>query len=327
VRLMVRARTGLSFPLPASYGARIKAVPGVVACTPMNWFGAYYVDPANQFANFGIGQDTVFDVINDVSIPPDQLAAFKRERTAAVAGKMIADKYHWKVGDRITLLGSPMGFNPELTLRGIYSGRLDDMFFFHWDYLNESVGRPDYAGLYWIRVDRPESVPRVAEQIDRMFHDNPVETKTETEGAFLLGFISMLGNVRGMILLIGGAVTFAILLIVANTMAMSIRERIPEAAVMRSLGFRDGHILGLLVGESLLLTLTGGVVGIGAAKILSDILALSKIGPMVWADMRMGTEILVFGLGVALLMGLFAAGWPAYRASRGNIAQALRYVG
>jgi putative ABC transport system permease protein len=193
--------------------------------------------------------------------------------------------------------------------------------------MNEALGRPDYVGLYEVRVDRPETAARVAQDIDRMFRNTDAETKTESLNAFLLNFISMLGNVRGIILMIGSAVIFTILLVVANTMAMSIRERTAEAAVMRSLGFRAVHILGLFVGESLVLTLGGALVGVGSAKLLYDRLALSKFTQFIFADIHMRAETFILCFSVAVLIALVAAGLPAYRAARLNIAEALRHTG
>lgn len=325
--MMVRRAAGIVFSLPARYQDRIKAVPGVVAVSKLSWFGGYWRDPANQFSNFAVDAETVFDVQTGGVIPPDQLAAFKRERIAAVAGKRLVDRFHWKIGDRITLLGSPYGVTPELVLRGIFTGGPDDHFYFHWDYLNEAMGRLNIVGMYWIRVDPVEAAPRVAQTIDQMFRNTDAETKTESLSAFLLGFVSMLGNVRGIILLIGSAVTFAILLIVANTMAMSVRERFAEAAIMRTVGFRKSHILGIFVGESLVLTFAGAVVGVGGAKILFDGLALRQISQFVPADMRMRPETLLFFAALSLGMALAAVGWPAYRAARLQIAEALRHTG
>jgi putative ABC transport system permease protein len=326
--LMVRRAAGIVFPLPTSYEGKIRAVPGVVACARFNWFGGYWVDPANFFANFAVEADTIFDVLRGhATIAPEQLEAFKRDRAAAVAGRQLIEKYRWKIGDRITLLGSPYGITPELTLRGVFTGGPDDQFFFHWDYMNEALGRPDYVGLYEVRLERPEDAARVAQAIDRMFRNTDAETKTESLNAFLLNFISMLGNVRAIILMIGAAVTFTILLIVANTMAMSIRERIPEAAVLRSLGFRAVHIMILFVGESLLLTLAGTVLGVGSAKILYDRLSLSKFTQFIFADTRMRPETILLCFSLAILIALVAAGLPAYRAARLNIAEALRHTG
>ena len=325
--MMVRRASGIIFPLPSSYGERIRRVPGVMACASLSWFGGYWKDPANFFANFAVDPENVFKVQFASTIPPDQLEAFKRERTAAVAGRRLAEKFGWKIGDRIALLGSPWGFTPELTLRGIFTGGPDDQLWFHWEYLNESIGRINVVGLYWVRLEKPELASRVGQAIDQMFHNTDNETKTESLSAFLLSFIAMLGNVRRIILMIGGAATFAVLLIVANTMAMSIRERFTEAAVMRSVGFRSTQIMKLFVGESLALTLAGALLGVGGAKLISDAVALSQIGQFIFADMRMRPATLAFCLLLPMLIALLAAAFPAYRAGRANIAEALRYTG
>ena len=325
--MMVRRASGIIFPLPASFGQRIRSVPGVTACASLSWFGGYWKDPANFFANFAVDPENVFKVQFASTIPPDQLEAFKSERTAAVAGKRLVEKFGWKIGDRITLLGSPYGFTPELTLRGVFTGGPDDQLWFHWEYLNESMGRMNIVGLYWVRLEKPEMASRVGQAIDQMFRNTDNETKTESLSAFLLSFIAMLGNVRRIILMIGGAATFAVLLIVANTMAMSIRERISEAAVMRSVGFRSAQIMKLFVGESLALTLIGALLGVGGAKLISDAVALSQIGQFIFADMRMRPATLAFCSVLPLLIALLAAAIPAYRAGRANIAEALRYTG
>jgi putative ABC transport system permease protein len=325
--MMVRRSAGIVLPLPVSHQARIETVPGVAAVSKMNWFGGYWREPTNFFANFAVDADGIFKVLPDARIPPDQLEAFVRERTAAVAGRQLFNRFGWQIGDRITLLGSPWGVEPQLTLRGIFEGGPDDQLYFHWDYLNESIGGLDMVGLYWVRVERPEESARIAEEIDKLFRNTDAETKTESLSAFLLNFIAMLGNVRGVILAVGAAVTFAVLLIVANTMGMSIRERMAEAAVMRSLGFRSGHILGLFVGESVLLTALGALVGVGGAKLIYDALALSQIGQFVFADMRLRVGTLVFMGALTMAIAVVASGLPAYRAARANIAEALRYTG
>jgi putative ABC transport system permease protein len=326
-RMMVRRLTSITFMMPASYGPRIKAVPGVVAVSPMNWFGGYWKDPANTFANFAIDANTIFDVLDMARIAPEQLEAFKRERTAAVAGRRLIEKFHWKIGDRITLMGSPYRIAPELVLRGTFTGGPDDQFYFHYDYLNEAMREYNLVGLYWIRIERPEIAARVGQAIDQTFRNTDAETKTEAEGTFLLSFISMLGNVRGIILMIGAAVTFAVLLIVANSVAMSIRERVTEAAILRSLGFTSRHVLALFVGESLALTVGGALVGVGGAKLLYGALAVTQIGTYVWADMRMRSETILFCMALSIVLALLAASLPAYRAVRISIAEALRFTG
>ncbi|SPE27965.1 conserved membrane hypothetical protein [Acidobacteriia bacterium SbA2] len=326
-RMMVRRLTGLTFMMPASYRQKIQAVPGVLAVTPMNWFGGYWKEPENSFGNFAVDANVVFDVLDMARIPPDQLAAFKSERVAAVAGRQLIEKFHWKIGDRITLLGSPYGITPELVLRGEFTGGPDDQFYFHYDYLNEAMHEFNQVNLFWIRVERPEVAARVGQAIDRTFQDTDSETKTEAEGAFLLSFISMLGNVRGIILMVGAAVAFAVLLIVANSVAMSIRERVTEAALMRSLGFTSRQVLALFVGESLALTVGGATLGVGGATLLYDAMALRNIGSMVFADMRMRPETILLCMVLAVALAILSAAWPAYRAAKGNIAEALRSVG
>jgi putative ABC transport system permease protein len=326
-RMMVRRLTGLTFMMPASYRQRIQAVPGVVAVTPMNWFGGYWKVPENSFGNFAVDASVVFDVLDMAHIAPDQLAAFKSDRGAAVAGRQLIEKFHWRVGDRITLMGSPYGITPELVLRGTFTGGPDDQFYFHYDYLNEAMHEFNQVNLYWIRVERPEIAARVGQAIDQTFRNTDSETKTEAEGAFLLSFISMLGNVRGIILMVGAAVTFAVLLIVANSVAMSIRERVTEAALMRSLGFTSRHVLALFVGESLALTVGGAALGVGGAKLLYDAMALRNIGSMVFADMRMRPETVLLLMALSVTLAILSAGWPAYRAAKGNISEALRSVG
>jgi putative ABC transport system permease protein len=325
--LLVRRATSINDPLPAGYESRIKAVPGVVALSKAAWFAGYWRDPANTFANLGVDPDTVFEVQSGARIPPDQLAAFKRERAAAVAGKKLVEKFGWNIGDRITLLGSYWGITPELMLVGVFEAGPDDQFWFHWEYLNEAAGRPNTAGVYWVRIDRPENAAEVASAIDRKFRNSDAETKTESVNQFLLNLIAMLGSVRRAILMIGSAVTFAILLVVANAMAMSIRERVSESAVMRSMGFRPGQVVFIFVSESVFLTLTGALIGVVVAKFLYDALALTHIGPFAVADMRMRAETLGLCAALAVLVASLAAGWPAYRAARANIAMALRYVG
>lgn len=325
--LLVRRASGIDRPLPSGYESRIKSVPGVVAISKAAWFAGYWRDPANTFANLGVDPETVFEVQSGAKIPPEQLAAFKRERTAAVAGKTLVDKYGWKIGDRITLLGSYWGIAPELTLVGAFEGGPDDHFWFHWEYLNEAAGRPNTAGIYWVRIDQPENAARVGNAIDREFRNSDAETKSETVNEFLLNLISMLGSVRQAILMIGAAAAFAILMVVANTVAMSVRERMSEAAVMRSMGFRPRQIVLLFVSESIFITLAGALVGVVAARVVYGFLGLSNIGPFAVVDLRMRPEGVALSFALAGLIALLAAGWPTYRAASANISEALRYPG
>jgi putative ABC transport system permease protein len=324
--LMTHRSTGIMFMMPISHEDRIRKVPGVVAISVMNWFGGYWQDPAQSFANFAVDANTIFTVDRGAHIAPEQLAAFENEKTAAVAGRRLMEKFHWKIGDRITLMGSPYGVTPELNLVGSFSGGPDDQFYFHYDYFNEMLNRLNLANLFWVRIEKPEMASQVSRKIDEMFRNTDAETKTESLNNFLLSFVSLLGNVRGMILLIGSAVTFAILLIVANTMAMSIRERIGEAAILRAVGFRSAHIMGLFVGESALLTLAGALLGVGGARVIANGLALSQVTQFVFADFRMRNDTLLFCFSLAMLISLLASAIPAYRAAKIHLADALRNV-
>jgi putative ABC transport system permease protein len=327
LRLVTMRLTGMNLLMPLSYLDRIEKVPGVAAVTQMNWIGAYYQDPGNTFANYAVDADKLFQVFAEVKIPPEQEAAFKQDRTGAVVGKRLAEKYHWKLGDRITLLGSVYGIEPQLTLRGIYTGSDENQLFFHWDYFNESIGRRNRVEAFWMRAASAGDVDRVEKTIDDMFRNTPAETRTQIEPVTLMTMISMLGNVRGTILVIGSAVVFAVLLIVANTMALSIRERIPEAAVMRSLGFRSGQIVQLFVAESLLLSLAGGLIGCLGAEMVFRSIGVTQLAGAVYLDLRMHLPTLILSFSLAFVIGVAASCWPAYRASRVNIAKALRFVG
>ncbi|MGH9402941.1 MAG: ABC transporter permease [Terriglobia bacterium] len=270
--LVTHRATGITQAMPASYRERIASVPGVKDVIAQNWFGGQYIDASNFFANFAVDTDQFAQVFDEYHIAPDQLAAWKNERTAALVGKELMDKYHWTLGQTITLKGTIYPVNPELTIRGLYTDPTDPSqeltLYFHYDYLNEMLDESSQVGSFTVRVDNAPDVPKVAERIDAVFHNSPFETKTETVEAFRLGFVSMLGNLNFLLSAISLAVVFTILLIVGNTMAMSIRERTGEVAVLKTLGFRRKTILWLLVGEAVLVALIGGVVGAVGAKLV-----------------------------------------------------------
>lgn len=268
--LVTHRATGITQAMPASYRERIASVPGVKDVIAQNWFGGQYIDASNFFANFAVDTGEFAQVFDEYQITPDQLAAWKNERTAALVGKELADKYHWKLGQTITLTGTVYPVNPELTIRGFYTDPKDPSqeltLYFHYDYLNEMLDESSQVGSFTVRVDSAGDVPLVAQRIDSMFRNSPFETKTETVEAFRLSFVSMLGNLNFLLSAISIAVVFTILLIVGNTMAMSIRERTGEVAVLKTLGFRRKTILWLLVGEALVVALIGGVLGALGAK-------------------------------------------------------------
>jgi len=329
LRLITRHKISLYNALPYAYRNKIAKVEGVEAVIGSMWFGGVYKDPENFFAQFSVDTDQFFQVNPDMRIPEDQKQAFLKDRTGAIAGNTVAQRFGWKVGDRIHLKGALFQFDPELTLRGIYEGGSDDggTLFFHWEYFNEGMKNASFTGTFSIRARSAEEVPLVAERVDALFQNANTPTKTETEKAFLLGFLSMMGNVQFLITGVCSVVTFTIILVAANTMAMSIRERVREIGILKAVGFQDRQILFLFLGESVFLSLTGAIIGSWAAKLFFANLNLPAItgGFIQRVDVRPGILAVCTGLGV--MVGILAAGVPAWRASQRSCADALRRVG
>jgi len=327
-RVVVRRNTSIADSMPEAYRQKIEQVPGVVAVYPSNWFGGIYKEdkPKYTFAQFYVDTKNLFDVQFELQISPEEKAAFQQERTAAVAGKKLADKYGWKLGDVIELKGAIYPLDPRLTLRGIYTGPQESVFYFHREYVEEAFGRPGKVGQYRVRLDSPGSAARVMEEIDSMFKNSAAPTKTETEAAFAASFISMLGNVKGLISGIGLIVVFTITLIGANTMAMSARERFTEVAVMKALGFRPAMILTLMLSEAVLIALLGGVLAAIAAKVIFQFVGLGDVLALFLQNFKIGASTIALALGASALIGLVSGGIPAWNAARISIVDGLRRV-
>jgi putative ABC transport system permease protein len=329
LRIMTRHKVSLANFLPIYYRDKIRAIPGVVRVVPMTWFGGKYIDdkPENFFAQFATDPDEYFDVAADKIMPADQLKAWKADRAGCVVDTVLANKHHWKIGDHVHLQGTIFPVNLDLTVRGIYTiDPPSSNLYFHTKYLEESVDWfKDTAGFYFTRVDKPEDMPTVAHAIDDEFHSTPVPTKSESEQAFKLDFIATLGNVKAFILSICGAVVFTMLLVCANTMAMSVRERTREVAVLRTLGFTRRRILKLLLGESIAVALIGGVIGVLVSIVVIAYMARPGIGLPVSMHMTAYTGLVV--MLVAAFVGLVSALVPSYRASHVGIVDGLRHIG
>jgi putative ABC transport system permease protein len=327
-RVVVRRNTSIADSMPEAYRQKIEQVPGVVAVYPSNWFGGIYKEdkPKYTFAQFYVDTKNLFDVQFELQISPEEKAAFQQERTAAVAGKKLADKYGWKLGDVIELKGAIYPLDPRLTLRGIYTGPQESVFYFHREYVEEAFGRPGRVGQYRVRLDSPGSAARVMEEIDSMFKNSAAPTKTETEAAFAASFISMLGNVKGLISGIGLIVVFTITLIGAYTMAMSARERFTEVAVMKALGFRPAMILTLMLSEAVLIALAGGVLAVIAAKVIFQFVGLGDVLALFLQNFKIGASTIAIALGASALIGLVSGGIPAWNAARIRIVDGLRRV-
>ena len=330
-RLITRHRVSLTEFLPVYYREKIRAVPGVVAVAPTQWFGGLYKDdkPENFFAQFGTDPDEIFKVETDFKIPQDQLAAWQHDQAGAVVDSELAKKYGWKVGDRIIIKGTIFPMNLELTIRGIFTAPQPTItVYFNQKYVEEAV--PTFkgkTGTFNILAASADDVPKIASEVDAMFHNSPEPTKTESEKAFQLSFINSLGNVKAFILSICFAVVFATLLVSANTMAMSIRERTREVAVLKTLGFTKRKILGLYVGESVTLTLVGGMVGCLLATGLVEAVKHAPGMGFFFLGMKVTGGTFVLAIAVAGLVGLLSALVPAYHASKVSIVEGLRYIG
>ena len=327
-RLLVRHKVSLIFDLPYAYREKIRSIPGVTHVVNQQWFGGQYKDdkPENFFAQFATDPGELLKVYPELVIPDDQVAAWQHDRAGAIVDDELAKKYGWKLGDRLNIKGVIFPLNLELNIRGIFTSPTPNQsIFFNKTYLDE--GYPDVKGkegVFAVLVDTPQDVPRVATAIDDMFRNAPQPTKTETEKAFQLDFVQMLGNVKAFILSICSAVVFTILLVSANTMAMSIRERTREVALLKTLGFTRNSILGLFVGEAVSLSLVGGLLGTAIAFLL--ITAMQRQGGFM-TGLTMTFPTALFAWFVAALVGFLSAFIPSYHASQINIVDGLRHIG
>ena len=330
-RIAVRHKTSLTNVLPLRYGDWLRQQPEVEAVMPLQWFGGVYQDPRNFFANFAAEPQYLKQIFREEirAFPEVQFRDFVRDRNGCVVGKALADKFGWKVGDVIPLQGTIFPITPRLTLRGIFSGKRssDEMvLYFQYKLLEESVPRMQgKVGTFWVRARNPNEVPRIIERIDRHFGDALDPTLSETENAFQLEFLKMLGDYATMIHTITAAVLFAILIVTASTMAMTIRERTTEIAVFRAMGFTGRQVLGFLMAEGVLLAALGGLVGVGLATLGAGLLRASAGKVVPWlADFRLQPDTLLFCLQATLAVGVFSTFIPAYQAIRRPIVEGLR---
>jgi putative ABC transport system permease protein len=327
-RLVVRNRISLIMPLPYSYRDVIRQMPNVSEVTFATWFGGYYQDQKNFFPNYAIDVETYRTVYPEYLIPDDQWTAFVEDRQGCVVSPPVAEKYGFKIGDRIPLHGTVWSGVWEFNLRAIYDSAEKEMispeFWFQYKYLEEQ--RPFFKGTvgwYAVKVKDPAGAVAVTKAIDERFANSPNETKTETEKAFAAGFANQVGNIRLLILSIGSVVFFTLLLVTGNSLATAVRERTGELAVMKTMGFTDASVLGLVMAESLVVAVAGGVIGLGLAKLFT--LSGDPTGGML-ANFYLPNESLLAGLGLAVAAGTAAGIIPAVGAMRLRIVDALRRV-
>jgi len=333
-RLITRNAISFINPLPMAYLPKIQAVPGVMNVAFSNWFGGVYIDERHFFPTFAVDVRRYFPMYPELVMPVDQKLAFEQDRRGVAVGRALAARYGWKVGDPVVLKGNIYPGQWEFIIRAIYKGAEattdESRFYLHWDFLNETLkknadSRADSVGWYIIRVARPEMAAPVAAQVDAQFKNSLAETLTETEKAFFLGFVSMTETILLAIQVVSWVVIGVILVVLANTMAMSARERLGEYAVLKTLGFKARHLAGLIFGESLLLALAGGLVGL--ALTFPAVYVFKRSLGQYFRVFPLTRATLTLGLAVALVVGLLAALFPSWRAARVSIAEALRKVG
>ncbi len=330
LRLVTRHRVSIANFMPKAYREKIRQIPGVVHVAQYNYYGGKYKDdrPENFCVQFGTDPEEIFQVFTEWTIAPDELKAWQRDRAGAVVDRKLAQRLGTKIGDRIHIQKSFMPVDLDLTVRGLYDTPIGNgAILYDYKYIEEAVRWANsQSDLFIARVDSPDSMPRVAQTIDAMFRNSPEPTKTETEKAFELSFIAMMGNVKAFIMGISMAVVFAILLVSGNTVAMTIRERIREVAVLKTLGFTQRAILVIFISEAVTLSLIGGLLGAIGAIWLVHVVASSPQGQMLGAITVTGPTLAV-ALLIAAIVGLVSAFLPSYRASRLQIADGLRHVG
>ncbi len=332
-RLIVRHSVSFIFTLPYAYGQKIKGVQGVKNVAYAVWFQGIYKDRTfeNFFPRMAVDPINYFKVYPEFIIPEGQLADFRRERNAAIVGAKVAKQQGFKIGGVIPIEGDIYPGQWEFVVRGIYTGRDkttdETQMFFDWKYLDESLiksqpRRPGQIGWYVVEVERSNLAPRVSAAIDALFKNSRAETLTETEAAFNQSFVSMFGAIITALNFISFVIIGIILLVLANTMAMTARERTTEYAVMKTLGFRAYHIMALIAGESLVIAFIGGVIGlIGAFPIIAG---FQRLFPTLFPVMNVSDQTLILSAAAAMFVGIAAAIFPTWRASRMTIVEGLR---
>jgi putative ABC transport system permease protein len=332
-RLVTRSSVSLVFPLPLTYAQKIRQVEGVQAVSWMNWFGGVYITERNFFPQFAVDPASFLDMYPEFVLPPDERKAFLTDRQGAVVGRKLADQHGWKVGDQIPLRGTIYPGTWTFNLRGIYDG-IDkstdqSQMFFHWDLLNEKIRqlyprRAEQAGLFVVRLKDPQQAAEVSTAVDATFKNSLAETLTETEKAFQLSFVAMTETILLAIQAVSFVIVVIIMAVMANTMAMTARERGPEYATMKALGFGGGYVAALIFAESMGIALAGGLLGIALTFPLAAWFAdaMGSLFPIFFVS----EQTVAMQLGAALAIGAVAAGLPAWRTARVRIIDGLRAV-
>jgi putative ABC transport system permease protein len=327
LRLAVRNKVSLGNVLPEKYQYQIERIPGVAHCSKFTFFGGIYKDIGlSNFAQFGVDAGQILDIFSELEVDPEQKKTFIRDRTACLVGAKLMQRFGWKIGDHITLQGTLWPCDLELTVQAVYKGNGVDetLMFFHHDYFDEALGKLGLVGTYWLRTENAQVIPSVMAAIDRSFANSDAETKTETERAFQLEFISMIGNVKVFLGSILVVIVFTMLLVTASTMSMAIRERSREIAILKAIGFNGSQIFRLILAEALGLSMAGGIIGCLGAKLFFAHLDIYKLSKGFIPLFPITPDTLVLGLLIAGLLGLASSLAPAYATSKTTVIQGLR---
>ena len=324
-RMVVVNKTSIIEPLPISYRDRLLRIPGVQQVTYSSWFGGVYQDEKNVFPQYAIDPENQLGIFRENIVPSDQWREFTIDRQGAVVGEDLAKRFGWKIGDRIPIKGTYYPGVWEFNIRGLYhtarKGEYAGEFWFQWDYLRERSNGKGYVGWYYVRLSSPDQAAQIAKSIDREFSNSPWETKTDVEKAVATARVKQLGNIQLLMLSIGGVVFFTLLLVTGNTIAMAVRERIGELAILKALGYFDAFVLVLVLAESLFVAAAGGGLGLLAAKLFT--LSGTRIHGL-FPRFYLSPGAMLSGLAISLGVGVVAGILPALSAMRLGVVDALR---
>ena len=325
LRLVSRHAVSLGFVIPMAHLQKMKAVPGVKEAMPFSWFGGIYIDERNFFANFAVDARKMRDVIPEIKMSDADWQTFINDRQGAIVGRKLAMLHGFTPGQRITLKSPIYNQSVEFIIRAVYTGSDEKTLYFHHEYLNELL--PDWAkdqvSTFSILANTAEDVPRVSQAIDSIFANSDAPTKTESEREFALSFLTMMGGVKQFLYGIIAAITFSLLLVMGNTMAMTVRERTKEVGTLKAIGFQRGTITALFLGEALLVACIGAAIGIAAAWLLFSSVDLSLYIPN-FISFVPTPQTLITAFVLSVLVGLISVVYSAYRVSGLTIAEALR---
>jgi putative ABC transport system permease protein len=327
LRIIVRNKVSLAQPLPARQLQVLERIPGVAAVSPFTFYGGLYKgdEKFTSFAQFAVDPKRCGPLIADAKIKPAELDAWMADRTSCIVGKMTADRYGLKVGDRLQFTGQLYPCDLEFKIAGIYYGTADDRnVMFHQSYLDESLGNPGTVGTWWVRAASIEEAPLVTDRINKAFANSSAEVRAESERAFVLGFVSMWANIKTLITGISVVVVFALMLVTVSTMSMAIRERFRELAILKAIGFKRRELFAFIMAESFGLAMAGAVLGAGGAWLLFRSIDIQKLTNGLFLIFEVTPQMLGLAFGVAATLGVLAALAPMYSVARTSVVQGLK---